>query len=46
MGMSCFDMAIVIGQSREPVPPASKIPRTEEAKQSSSFAYTHRLCRF
>src|ERR1700760_2859902 len=30
MGMSCFDMAIVIGQSREPVPPASRIPRTAE----------------
>jgi hypothetical protein len=25
--MSCFDTACVIGQSREPVPPANTIPR-------------------
>src|SRR5690242_2333194 len=28
IGMSCLDMAMVMGQRREPVPPASRIPRT------------------
>src|SRR5690349_6266738 len=36
--MSCFDTAMVIGQSREPLPPASTIPRT-----SADRRHTDRL---